>query len=153
MTVGDKWGNHVSTTLPSQNCYDSMSPPCACLVCTQVDLPPHLVWSKRTDKTETLKTSMHAGGASLPFRIGCRTASARAQVMHSSVCSQRCHVTVQRTDDIMPAALRHGSCCPACLVPWYACPTSEPTLHELSCVPKFDSLAAFGHGPYRALPL
>jgi hypothetical protein len=39
----------------------------------QVNLPRHLKWSQSTDKTDILKASKHAGGATLPFSIGCRT--------------------------------------------------------------------------------
>jgi len=39
----------------------------------EVDLPDHLIWSPRVDKNDILRTPRGAGGADLPFSIGCRT--------------------------------------------------------------------------------
>jgi len=93
----------------------------------QVKLPSHLRWSLCTDKADVLKTSMHAGGASLPFKIGCRTdamvVASRSQMTEEASIM----ATVEMKKKVVMQSLRQTKVT-------FVCASLKSQLPVISCV-------------------
>lgn len=101
----------------------------------QVELPQHLSWILQTD-TDVLKASRHAGGASLPFNIACKTDAVVVVAHRARLFYEGCiAATVDMKKKVVKQSRRQTKVT-------YICASLKSHLPVISCVTDWGTSAA-----------
>jgi hypothetical protein len=113
----------------------------------QMALPGHLGWRCRTDLRSILGTSMHGGGADLPFSIGCRTDAMIVATRSRSFEEAAIVATMELKKKVVKQSLRQTKAT-------FVCASLKSQLPVISCVTdmKKTAVAYYTPGEFGVLP-